>query len=1818
MAPNFTRALLLGALSAALCAGCEDGSPPGEGPDLRGNDAAPEPQSDGGAADLSSNRDVSINLPGSDAQTPLDGSIPPEPDVAPTQPSGPFPPENPVCYAPCGEDLQLPDGSTRACSAEGLMAGCLGLLTCERGSCIEVGGSKPACASESECPDFQTCIAGGCYSTCERDADCPSDRGCHRKVCRSPCTVGGGECSASDQCTSGGGADGFCMPMARPSGRPPAEAPVDFSVSTLVRFGPNQTTGRVTITNASEARLVFQVRKHEQVTFSAEGREVERDLPLPWIELGLAEGQTAQVPSIEVEIEAGASADVYIAEAMTEVFARWQGELEVSVPEPLSGSALKRTILEYASEPDGQYTGTLHQFVQFNDRELQAYLNDPTQARARQTRNALLVKWSEFRLGAMPLEQIRAVLDATFEGSYANASTQTACDEQYNQPGVTNCYLYANGAPDDPGVRIFSDSPEMRVPSGALKLPFALNLGRGASDLSLTGRIDSALALQHPGNPPANLTFRIDPADCADPDAAACLVPISAFSATSVVGGRFTPGASGCAAGGDDFERVSTPWLLTDFVGGTHQDPDGRLVKDECREAGFPYSPAEPEGRALNRAAASISPLPDGHARRRRIDLLDGVMVNQEELILLVREKVDGISGDARDDLISYGIAVLKKGTAKLETDALRPGLLPAVPAAPQGLLELSCDPDLVSDVMGRELNGQSAASLVEILLEGTETSSATVADGRPWEPHWLCEDTGRFDGGRALWRDGRFDESCPPNSRVTYFLLDAENLPSGGAPQEQACQRDAGCPGDGQSCACVGAACQDRRGACADTLRIWEAAGLALLNPAWACGSGGVRDPDSVYCEADRLRLVSDKVFYSPRQVAARDLQPLVPAIRQAFRYRTNFRAQGGQSVGFVPAVCAPGGVDLNPYCYDPEAIEALASRMDCLTYIWETYRASLPDETREVLRATLTSQLSDYEWPPGLGANEPHSEGFERLYAELLVMLGDDALTRAAGSRFDLAGLQAAVFEGELFEPSGLSLSGALGNEVALLYKSLQSYDLALGRFHRLSPSLWRLMGDVDANIVTASTVTTYFDRLIRASTRRAEVVSEASKRYAELQQPELARGVIERGYGRAVLEATTMAQFLRRALERTQAAGQAQMVVMVDQAALRYEAALRRMRGDYGKISDNRTLFGFAPDFVPFISIAGRQENSARVGVQRAYESLAVARIREDEAIEQNRAVETGAATFQSDLVRVRNQYDNELASLCGTLTGPAPDRRVLPATVTYRDQDATALALGDPCGLLGQGEIYQAIGRTDDARLGMRLAIASLEKLFGEVEIEQGRSRAECNGRDVIATAQFEIAGATMTVDQTLRDLRQEIAVKKRDLAFMDADLARSRDVVSAITEVSQAGTACHPKGIIPPSPAACIAGVVAAVGQAAVAVATTVTLEIKASTYETITDTEDDIETKQAAIADLQRTAQFEVALSDCCLDVPVPAGGCTRPGPLLIDSVARIDRLMLGLLSGELNILRAELTVRLAYAEVGDLRNRVSRLMAQRTEADQNVINIEAARSDPNVRLTRNAAVLDADRSFEDALVDAYRATRIFEYYSGQSYGPFIELLLSRMVRGGDYSLDNYVLDLDRALRVFEEDTGRPELRLAVISLKEDIFQIPRTAANGKPLEPNERDALFQERLFDPSLIDARGAINVPFSTARNLVSPLTHVHKIDHLEANINGTGLGDGLGRLFISQRGTGTVEALDGTKNFYRFEPRTAVINTFFHSTKPPLINPQIYENERFRDRPFLNSEWLLGLDLHGEEVNRDIGRGNLQDIDLYIYYTDFVRP
>jgi hypothetical protein len=37
--------------------------------------------------------------------------------------------------------------------------------------------------------------------------------------------------------------------------------------------------------------------------------------------------------------------------------------------------------------------------------------------------------------------------------------------------------------------------------------------------------------------------------------------------------------------------------------------------------------------------------------------------------------------------------------------------------------------------------------------------------------------------------------------------------------------------------------------------------------------------------------------------------------------------------------------------------------------------------------------------------------------------------------------------------------------------------------------------------------------------------------------------------------------------------------------------------------------------------------------------------------------------------------------------------------------------------------------------------------------------------------------------------------------------------------------------------------------------------------------------------------------------------------------------------------------------------------------------------------------------------------------------------------------------------------------------------------------------------------------------------------------------------------------------------------------------------------------------VNSSWELVLDLHNESVNQDIDLNGLDDIQLYVYYTDF---
>jgi hypothetical protein len=299
--------------------------------------------------------------------------------------------------------------------------------------------------------------------------------------------------------------------------------------------------------------------------------------------------------------------------------------------------------------------------------------------------------------------------------------------------------------------------------------------------------------------------------------------------------------------------------------------------------------------------------------------------------------------------------------------------------------------------------------------------------------------------------------------------------------------------------------------------------------------------------------------------------------------------------------------------------------------------------------------------------------------------------------------------------------------------------------------------------------------------------------------------------------------------------------------------------------------------------------------------------------------------------------------------------------------------------------------------------------------------------------------------------------------------------------------------------------------------------------------------------------------------------------------------------------------------IKLDLSNIQKLRNQALQLMAQQAEAEELAINVEAARNDPNVRIYRNDAVLAADRTFYDALVEAYKATKIYEYYTSQSYGPIIQLHLIRMVSHGDFTLEEYLNELEQEFFTFEEQYGLPDTRVAILSLRDDIFAIPKLDDTATGEVTGSRSALFQQRLQDVALLDDNGYITIPFATSLETLSPLTRNHKIAFIEAELVGSDVGDQLGRVYLRQRGTGVVQSVDGDKKYFAFPERTAVLDTFFNGK--PFFDRDIYRNDRLRDRPYVNTAWELVLNKKDEHVNDDINLNKLTDLRLHIYYTDF---
>src|SRR5690606_34403707 len=122
-------------------------------------------------------------------------------------------------------------------------------------------------------------------------------------------------------------------------------------------------------------------------------------------------------------------------------------------------------------------------------------------------------------------------------------------------------------------------------------------------------------------------------------------------------------------------------------------------------------------------------------------------------------------------------------------------------------------------------------------------------------------------------------------------------------------------------------------------------------------------------------------------------------------------------------------------------------------------------------------------------------------------------------------------------------------------------------------------------------------------------------------------------------------------------------------------------------------------------------------------RAMQSTTAAIAREETAIASSRAYETDEVAFQGELVRIRNSYDSRLLDLCGAVR--TSDGEVFPATPTYAYLDPVASRLGNPCGLLGTGEIAQALGQIATREIALREVRQSIQNTIDAIASENQR-------------------------------------------------------------------------------------------------------------------------------------------------------------------------------------------------------------------------------------------------------------------------------------------------------------------------------------------------------------------------------------------------------------------------------------------------------------------------------------------------------------
>lgn len=1718
------------------------------------------------------------------------------------------PPADPQCYTPCRGDLLAADGSLRACSPEGLMPGCLAGSQCQRGSCVpEAGASKQtdpgACEHETDCPDFQTCLAGRCYSDCANDADCAEAHACHRHVCRPICGVGAPCLAAAEACN-----DGVCLPLARPGDPAPLATGESFDVSTAnLRFTSSLTEARFTVYNTGSRPLTLTVRKEEQLTIDEEGRE-ERvvDQPLLWLEMGV--DTPARVQTFEARLEPGAFAEIALAGAQSPAIGRWEGRLAIEAP----GLGTRHVRLSYSQEVRGRWVGTAYAFGNFPDGARpwagQFPLDDwradrDNLAPLASVQNAFLRAWGRFRSGEVDfdLSEMAAIVDATLTGSWDFPRVRALCREAGFDEN-TLCAPF--GGTGSRSVIAYTSRGDVdRVPTGVIAMDFAIEVtpatgptGRALCDDApncFTGRIDSDTALQYAGDPLLVLTFAADPTRCARQGAAGCTVDLDRFAAAIGTGLRFRPesldfGLGGVCSAADAVER---PWLVPGLTPpdfgydrpGLVPPIGGDGVIRECHGAIGPGDPG-----------ADANPLPDGQPRLRHLELIDGQMIEQHVMTLILRETIDAFHGG--EPLTTYLYVVLEKTEAdpaelRTEGNPVRDDERRPVKMTP------TCDPALIEQITGHgALDALDRADADELALAMVAGGSGAVPSPLPAGEavHALCiwtEDAvqNRVDPADPTVRnperirrevidagpDG--DRPCFPGAEIIYFTTAAAEDPAGWD-----CNRSVP-----ETCLTE----LETRAARGDSHRF-NAQARTYLEGTYAEATFDLIhrcvDPDRTACSDNRFDLVDGKVF-GRADGAANHYSALGADIAQAFRYKTQFVDRiGGAGLGFAPAICRPGSA-LDPYCYDPRAIEAVRDRIDCAFALyngWLDEAIPLSEPVATALRTSLTRALDAIVRPNPFG--DPIVEsGFERLYAELLIMLGDDAYTAAFASRFDLAGNARLPFEGSRFESDGIDLTGAAGYEMYKLHQAIQYYGLVLDRFFSMSVELWRSLGaGAGDRYVTAGTVTTWIDRVVRASTQSANASSEVARRYRTFNRPDLARRVLVRAYTRAWQESLILRALMTEITGVLDPDELPQIEAAIAQAQTRYRVSMLDMQARFQQIGARLDSFGLPPEFIPFPALDEDDVNGFEIMLDRAVQRMELALEDEDTAIASRRDFDVDAASFQSELVTLRNGYEARLGELCGTFQSGG---RIYPAIARYAHLDATLATLDDPCGAAGNGQLWLTGGNLQAREL-------DLQRVRQEVS----------NIQSAMLDAQRQVADHCRLIFEDVGTFIQSqgiITGLERDNDRMDAAVRQLDKVHDFVTEFTSRLNDLADEV----SPFSALFKAATNVGFTASATANFIATTVL-----------------EAAMVE----NRIRIRATDLAYESYTIGRECDY---LQADLVYTLRDLHREQLLVELDVLDAIWNIQVEFSGIQSLINQRARLEAEWRDNEQLAVDIAAARSDPNVRIFKNDAIINADRSFERALAEAWKATRMFEYYTAQSYPDRDKLFLIRLVDRGDINLRRYLQDLEDDFFDFEQQFGNPDTRLAIISVKDDVLRVPRYSDDGqnRVLTSQERTDHFRAMLADPARLNDQGALEISFSTTFDQLSPLTANHKILFVEIGLYGQDLGDPVGRVYLSQRGTGVVEGTDDDRRFFTFPARTAVMNPFMNAGEDDIRLGQdsdgaiagptrsIYRSYRFRERPVVQTDWSLVLDQRGEEVNRDISLAGMDDIVVYLFYTDFTR-